>query len=325
MGPGRFVVGEKPVPAPNPGEVLLEVNRVGICGTDVRIFRGEMKERVAPPRILGHESVGIVRAAAHGGIFQPGQRVVVEPTIVCGRCDTCRNSTSQVCERLKILGIDEDGALQQFWAVPENRCHSVPENISDDVAAMVEPLAVAVHAVRAAALRTDDTVAVIGAGTIGSLIALLARKSEAKVTVFEINQHRIEFARKHGFTVLNPNEATTLMPAGMSVVFECSGAAEGARLMTVLAKGRARLVLVGIHRRETPVDLYQFFHRELSLQGVRAYSREDFAEAIRLAASAEMQLATLISARYPLEGIQQAVELAASNGATMKVLIDMRA
>lgn len=331
IGSGRFELLETAIPKPLPGEMLLEVSRVGICGTDVRIFQGHLQSRVGPRRILGHEAVSIVRESLAPGKFQAGDRVAVEPTIFCGQCAACRRGFTHVCQSLRILGIDQDGAFQQFWTVPENRCHAVPESISDDQGAMIEPLAVAVHSVRSAVLHAGESAAVIGAGTIGLLIAILAQKAGANVTVLEINPYRLELARLFHLRALNPEEPGVLQSipdltqrAGMNVIFEASGSAEGARMMTSLAAVRGRAILVGIHGEEVPTNLYQIFFRELSVQGVRAYASQDFTEAIRLLSTKEIDLTRIISARYPIDQIQEALEAAASSSSVMKILLDFR-
>jgi len=331
IGNGRFELLEKPIPKPLPGEILLEVSRAGICGTDVRIFQGHLQSRVGSGRILGHESISIVRESLAPGKFRAGDRVAVEPTIFCGQCAACRQGFTHVCQNLRILGIDLDGAFQEFWAVPENRCHPVPDSISDDQGAMIEPLAVAVHCVRLAALHAGETTVVIGAGTIGLLIAILAQKAGADVTVLEINPYRLELARQFHLHALNPEEPAVSQSlsdltrgAGVKVVFEASGSAKGARLMTSLAAVRGRAILVGIHGEEVPTNLYQIFFRELLVQGVRAYTSQDFTEAIRLLAAGEIDLTRIISARYPIDEIQKALEAAASSSSIMKILVDFR-
>ncbi|MEJ0088313.1 MAG: zinc-binding dehydrogenase [Limisphaerales bacterium] len=213
-------------------------------------------------------------------------------------------------------------------SVQDNRLHHVPDAISDDHAIMIEPLAVAVHALRLSDLRAGETVTVIGAGTIGLLIAILARKTGAKVILLEINPYRLEFAQQFQFEAFHPGEqghaATEITKREMNVIFEASGSPDGARLMTSLAAARGRIIVVGIHGQETPVDLYQVFARELSLQGTRAYSSDDFKEAIRLLAAGEINVAPFISKHYPLEQIQQAMEIAVSGGPWMKILADIQ-
>jgi (R,R)-butanediol dehydrogenase / meso-butanediol dehydrogenase / diacetyl reductase len=332
VGNGHFELVEKSMPTPLIGECLLEMSRAGICGTDLRIFQGHMHDRVGSRRILGHEAVSVVRETFSRGKFQVGDRVVVEPTIFCGNCMACQKGTTHVCQNLRILGIDEDGAFQQFWAVPEKRLHKLSHLISDDHAAMIEPLAVAVHSVRRAALRAGETVAVIGAGPIGLLIALLAQKTGAKVFVLEINPHRLEFARRLQLMTIDStgkNAEKTLKDltqgAGTNVLFEVSGSTDAARIMTVLPAVHGRVILVGIHSKHTPIDLYQVFLKELSIQGVRAYSHDDFTEAIRQLSEGEIDLAPFISKQYPLEELQQAMELAISGAPVMKTLINFAA
>ena len=329
-GNGRMEVLEKPVPKPSSGEVLLAVGRVGICGSDLLIFQGGMSHRAGPGRILGHEMVAVVAETTVGGIVQAGDRVVVEPTVSCGHCRACRRGLTHVCQHLRFLGIDADGALQQFWAVPANRLHKVPDAILDDCAAMVEPLAVAVHDVHLGAVRAGETVAIIGGGPIGLLIALLAKRAGGKVVVLEINLHRLAFARQLGLDAWNPQERSSVKflreftdGVGADVVFEASGSVMGARLMTSLAAIRGRLIIVGIQGKKVPVDLFQVFYRELSVQGTRAYSSEDFKEAIRLISDEEINLSEFISHRYPLRDIQAAMELARSGTPVMKILIDL--
>lgn len=329
-GVGHLEVLETPIPKPSGDEVLLEIRRVGICGSDVLIFQGGMSHRAGPGRILGHEMVAVVAGTTTGGSVQAGDRVVVEPTVSCGHCQACRRGLTHVCQHLRFLGIDADGALQQFWAVPANRLHQVPAAISDDDAALIEPLAVAVHDVRLAAVQPGETVAVIGGGSIGLFIALLAKRAGAKVIVLEINPFRVGFARELGLEARNSGECNPVDflneitdGAGADVVFEASGSASGARLMTALAAVRGRLMIVGIQGKEVPVDLFQTFYRELNIQGARAYASADFKEAIRLVADGEVNVARFISRRFPLENVQAALELARSGGPLMKILIDL--
>lgn len=317
------------MPKPLPGESLLEMSRVGICGTDLRIFQGHLRDRVGSRRILGHEAVSIVRETSPHGKFRVGDRVAVEPTIFCGECAACRKGFTHACQNMRILGIDQDGAFQQFWAVPENRLHKLSDVLLDDPAAMIEPLAVAVHSVRLAVLHAGETVAVVGAGTIGLLIATLARKAGARVIVLEINLHRLEFARQLQLTALDPKAEGAMQTlkdltqaAGADVLFEASGSIDGARMMTSLSAVHGRVILVGIHSQATPTDLYQIFFRELSIQGVRAYSSDDFREAIRLVSTGEVNPVPFISKQYPLEQLQQAMELAVSGAPAIKYLVN---
>ncbi len=330
LGAGRTEVLEKPVPTPAAGEVLLAVKQVGVCGTDLLIFQGGMAHRAGPGRILGHEMVAVVAETSGEGNFKAGDRVVVEPTVSCGHCRACRRGLTHVCQHLRFFGIDADGALQQFGAVPADRLHKVPAAIVDEHAVLVEPLAVAVHDVRQAAVQPGETVAVIGGGPIGLFIALLARRAQAKPVVLEINPYRLAFARQLGLEAWNPQERSPAEfmeeftdGAGAEVVFEVSGSATGARLLTDLAAVRGRLMVVGIQGREVPMDLFQVFYRELSVQGARAYSSADFKEALRLIADKEINPAPFITQRYPLKDIQAALEFARSGAPVMKLLIDL--
>jgi (R,R)-butanediol dehydrogenase / meso-butanediol dehydrogenase / diacetyl reductase len=330
IGPGSLKLAEHPAPKKNPGEILLEVRRAGICGTDLRIFQGHMKNRVGNARILGHEMAATVKEISPDAEFDIGDRVVVEPTIFCGNCPPCRRGSTHVCKNLRLVGIDQDGAFQQFLTVPPDRLHKLPDAISDDHAVMIEPLSVAVHAVRLASLRAGETVAVIGGGTIGLLIAILAEKTGAKVVVLETNSYRRDLARQFHLETCNPKEQDAgqfisdfTSGAGANVVFEASGSREGALVMTSLAAIQGRIIIVGIHDNEVPTNLFQVFFKELSFQGVRAYAACDFKEAIRLIFSGEINPAPFLSRHYPLEKIQEAMEFALSGATVMKILIDI--
>jgi (R,R)-butanediol dehydrogenase / meso-butanediol dehydrogenase / diacetyl reductase len=332
VGNGHFELVEKSMPTPLTGECLLEISRAGICGTDLRIFQGHMNDRVGSRRILGHEAVSVVKETCSRGKFRVGDRVVVEPTIFCGKCTACQKGTTHVCQNLRILGIDEDGAFQQFWVVPEKRLHKLSHLISDDHAVMIEPLAVAVHSLRRAALCAGETVTVIGAGPIGLLIALLAQKAGTKVFVLEINPHRLQFARRLQLTAIDStgknaekNLKDLTQGTGTNVLFEASGSMDAARMMTLLPAVHGRVILVGIHSHHTPIDFYQIFLKELSIQGVRAYSHDDFKEAIRQVSGGEIDLTPFISKQYPLEELQQAMERAISGAPVIKTLINFAA
>src|SRR2546426_26234 len=161
-GPRKFTMGSLPEPTPGPGEALLRMRRVGICGTDLHIFQGHLDHRVPRGGVIGHETLAEVVDAPPGSGFSAGERVVVEPLRVCGACRACRTGAAYLCYSLKVLGVDEPGGMQEYWAVATPRLLKVPATLSDDEAAMIEPLAVATHDVRRAEVKAGDAVVVFG-------------------------------------------------------------------------------------------------------------------------------------------------------------------
>jgi len=155
-GPRTFRPGTAPVPVPGPGEALLRVRRVGICGTDLHIFQGHLENRVPHRGVIGHETFAeVAEAPAESGV-KAGDRVVVEPLRFCGSCRACRMGAYYICYDLKVLGVDLPGGMQEFWAVPAARLLKVPDALTDDHAALVEPLAVATHDVRRAGVQAGE-------------------------------------------------------------------------------------------------------------------------------------------------------------------------
>jgi 2-desacetyl-2-hydroxyethyl bacteriochlorophyllide A dehydrogenase len=325
----RFRIGEAPMPAPAADEALLRVRRVGICGTDLHIFQGHLDHRIPLGGTIGHETLAEIAEAPAASGFRAGERVVVEPLKTCGACRACRMGGAYLCYRLRVLGVEESGGMQEYWAVPVANLMRVPATLGDDEAAMIEPLAVATHDVRRAEVKAGDTVLVFGGGPIGALIAMVARRRGARVVVSEVNPFRVDILRKLGLDVVGPGQdleafvETWTGGDGADVVFEVTGNPAAVRAMTDVVRVWGTISMVAIHGEPLPVDLYRFFARELTMHGSRLYSRQDWEEAIGLAASGAVTLPPLVSRRIPLESLQQGMEEALRGGPVMKVLIDL--
>jgi (R,R)-butanediol dehydrogenase / meso-butanediol dehydrogenase / diacetyl reductase len=330
-GNRRFRVGPAARPTPGPGETLLRVRRVGICGTDLHIFQGHLDHRIPRGGVIGHETLAEIAEAPSASGFGSGERVVVEPLRTCGACRACRMGAAYLCYRLRVLGVEEPGGMQDYWAVPTDRLLRVPTTLSDDEAAVIEPLAVATHDVRRAEVKPGDAVLVFGGGPIGALIAMVARHRGARVVVAEVNPFRVEMLGKLGLDVVGPGRDLKAFVDewtggdGADVVFEVTGNPAAVKAMTDLVRVWGTISMVAIHGEPLPVDLYRFFARELTMHGSRLYSRGDWEEAIRLAAAGAVTLAALVSRKIPLESLQQGMEEALRGGPVMKVLIDLTA
>lgn len=302
-------IGESPPRAPGLGEVRLRVAYSGICGTDYHVYLGHMDHRVIPPLVIGHEMSGVVAETGEGVTgLKAGDKVVVRPLAPCRQCPACRAGYSHICEKINVLGVDSPGTFQDSWTVPAETLHRLPDEIDMKEAAVIEPVAVAAHDVRLGKVSDKDYVVVLGAGPIGMLVALLARTRGARVLISEINQFRLNLAGEMGMEAVNPDEidlpeyvAERTGGAGADIVFEVTGSADGAEMMTRLPRTRGRVVIVGIFAGPEKVDLRQILWRELRVMGTRLYEPEDFEAAIPLVAGKKLPLDRFITDVRPLE------------------------
>lgn len=312
------------------GEVRLKMAYVGVCGTDVHIYHGKMDARVKPPQIIGHEVSGVIDELGEGvSDWKVGENVTVRP-LNPGKEMPADNGFRHIGQNLKFIGIDSAGGMQQYWNVPAFTLHKLPENLSLQLGAMIEPLAVACHDVRLGELVADENAIVIGGGPIGLLVALVARQKGANVMISEVNKNRIEFIQSIGFQTVNPIEQDLVKTveeftkgAMADVVFEVSGVQAGVTAMTQLPKVRGRIVMVAIHSEPKAVDLFRFFWREIKLIGARVYEPEDFDEAIAMAASGTLPLDKMITQVSPLEDAKKVFETIDQNPAGMKYLLEI--
>jgi (R,R)-butanediol dehydrogenase / meso-butanediol dehydrogenase / diacetyl reductase len=315
---------------PGPGQVQIRVSHCGVCGTDLHIFHGAMDKRVKMPAILGHEMSGVITAAGPGvSDWREGDRVTVMPLDPCGACPACNAGHSHICQKLNFIGIDSPGAFQSLWTVAAKTLLRLPPELSLAHGALVEPLAVACHDVRLAEIRPGEHVVVIGGGPIGMLVALVARHAGGNVVVAEVNPFRVALAKRLGLEAVNPKETDAVRfiedrtgGAGADAVFEVSGSKAGVAVMPHLLRTRGRMVVVAIFAQPVEIDLFRVFWRELKLIGVRVYEREDFAKAIKLAASGELPLDALITETTSLDGLGESFAKMDSGGECMKILID---
>jgi 2-desacetyl-2-hydroxyethyl bacteriochlorophyllide A dehydrogenase len=331
-GAKTFEVQDRPDVPPKADEVQIDVAFTGICGTDLHVLHGDMDARVSIPAIIGHEMSGRVAAiGADVSGWEIGEPVTVMPSSWCGTCPACRAGNQHICQRLNFIGIDSAGAMQRHWNVPAETLVRLPVELSLEAAALVEPVAVAVHDVRRAALSAGEKVVVVGGGPVGMLIATVAAQAGADIVLLEVNAYRRKVAEELGLVVVDPStvDISTMIDswtqgAGAAVAFEVSGAAAGLDAAVDVLAVRGRLVLVAIHPTPRPINLHRFFWRELTLVGARLYERSDFERAVELVAGGSIPTAALVSRIEPIENIAEAFAALESGGDIMKVLIDCR-
>lgn len=324
------VVDRAPAP-PAPGEVQVAVSYVGLCGTDLHVYLGDMDARVGRRAVIGHEMSG--RVAGLGDDvegLEAGRPVTVLPTRFCGRCRACEQGHSNVCYNMDFIGLDSPGALQELWNVPADLVVPLDESVDLRDAALTEPLAVAVHDVRRARIRTGESVLVVGGGPIGILIGLVAQAAGGHVVLSEPEGARREAAEELGIPTVDPTsqdpagiiDAGAAQGGGADVVFEVSGAAAGMDCAVESLAAHGRLIQVAIHARRREVDLHRFFWRELEMYGARLYHKEDMVTAAELIRDRRVPVARLITSVVPMENTSRAfAEL--RRGSAMKILVSV--
>jgi (R,R)-butanediol dehydrogenase / meso-butanediol dehydrogenase / diacetyl reductase len=321
---GDVRVEDVPRPAPGPGELLLRVSWAGICGTDLEeylsgpaIIPTDVPNRLtgrAAPLTLGHEFVGTVAALGDGvSDFRLGERVAPEVVLFCGVCFFCRRHEYALCVNWAALGLMADGGLADYAVVPAATAARLPDSLSDEEGALVEPTEVAVRAIRKSDLHLGESVAVVGGGTIGLLVLQVARAvGAAAVHVIEPLESRRRLALHLGATAAwdaGAPEADELLReacqgVGPDVVFECAGGPTTADLAIRLARKGGRIVLVGIRPEAVPISTLEIVTGEKHLVGsVQHHYDEDLPTAVRLLAERRVQVGSLITGRIPLERV----------------------
>ena len=322
--PGTLVVPEK-------GEVRVKVAYCGLCGTDLHVYHGNMDARVGDHRVIGHEMSGTVEAIGEGvENVAVGDNIVIRPLAPCNDCPACTRGHSHICQNLKFLGLDTDGALQQSWTVPDYTVHKLPSSLSLKNAALVEPVAVACHDVARSRLEAGEDVLIIGGGPIGIMIAMVAKEKGGKVTISEVNEHRLQIAQDLGFDTINPAQADIgevmyekTQNKGADVIFEVSGSQAGVDGMTEAAATRCRIVMVAIHAEKPKIDLFKFFWREIELLGARVYTGDDFEMAIKMLDSGSIDCESIITNVQDLEKVGDVLADLSGNPQALKSLIQV--
>lgn len=319
-------VEEVSLPEVPPGWALVRVACTGICGTDLGIVRGK-HPRARRGLILGHEISGWVEVTAPGGPPE-GTLVVAEPLISCGECRACREGHSHVCARLGLFGIDAPGGAAQFVALPPSVLHQVPAGVEPTQAALTEPLAVAVHAVRRSGMEAGDVVAVFGAGPIGILTALVARHEGAShVVVAEPNARRRAVVSDMGLIAvpdgaqLRDTVAELSQGDGADTTFDSAAHPAVAAELADVTRVLGRVVIVGVYKEPAAVDLQAVCFKEQSVVGVRVYTREDVRTAIDLIAHNALGLDRFPVSVYGFDRISDAFDAAATGSDGLKVLL----
>ena len=332
--PGKIIFREIEKPEPKPGEVLIKIMNIGICGSDIHVYHGK-HPFTKYPVTQGHEVSGLVEKLGVGVTgFTPGQKVTIQPQVVCGECYPCRHGKYNLCEKLKVMGFQTTGTASHYFAVDAKKVTPLPEEMSLEEGAMIEPLAVAVHAVRQAGDVAGKDICVLGAGPIGILTAQTAKGMGArKVMITDISDIRLAKAAEVGVDVcVNTRErdfaqafVETFGPDKADVIYDCAGTNITMDQAIQNARKGSTIILVAVFAGPATVDLAVLNDHELDLNTTMMYRNEDYIKAIELANEKKVQLKPLISKKFPFRSYLEAYQYIDENReSTMKVIIDVQ-
>jgi 2-desacetyl-2-hydroxyethyl bacteriochlorophyllide A dehydrogenase len=315
-------ITEAPVPAPGPGEVLVRSVLVGLCGSDTHAVQGR-HPNIRLPYHPGHEVVGVAVGS--------GRRVTLEPDLPCWDCKQCRAGRENLCENLRFFGCGHpQGGLADYFTIDARRLHDVPDDLDDRTAALIEPLATPLHAVRLAGGVADRAVAVLGAGTIGLLVIRVARAQGARrivATARSAAKRALALAAGADAVVdASAADAVAQIRAALGesadVVFDCVAEESTVHQAVGIADKGGTIVVVGVPAGEVRVPLHVLQDSQLRVQGSATYLPEDFADAIALLRAGTVRAADVITAVHPFAEAAEAFRAAASGG-QVKVLIEV--
>ena len=332
-GPFVFQTGEADIPAAGDGEVLLKIDCVGICASDMQIYHGKHRF-MRYPVILGHEAAARVeKTGSRVSGFARGDTVTIEPQVFCGECFPCKNGRFNVCENLSFIGVHRDGCSQEYLALDAKYLHKVPPSMPVELVTLVEPFAVGVGAVRRSSRLTGANVAVVGAGAIGNFTAQAAKALGAeKALITDINQGRLDWAAECGIDYCVNTSGKSLKEAindcfgkrRADIIIDCAAAGPGFRSILEAARPCSEIIVTGNYKEPVEFTVPLLQRQEISMLGHMMYVREDYQIAIELLAEGKIAAAKTVSKVFPFDEYVTAFEYADANAdSIMKLMIKL--
>ena len=331
--PGEIEFREIPVPEPGPDQVLVKIKRIGVCGSDIHVYHGT-HPYTGYPVTQGHEVSGqIVSLGEYVKDLAVGQKVTIEPQVFCGRCYPCLHGKYNLCEKLKVMGFQTTGTASEYFAVDASKVTVLPDEMTYNDGAMIEPLAVTVHAAKRFPDLKGAKCAVLGCGPIGILqIQSLKALGAKEVFATDISDGRLALAKELGadYIVNTAKEdfaekfLEAFGPDKADVIYDCAGSDITMDQAIQNARKGSTIILVAVFGKRASVDLAKLNDSELDLNTSMMYRHEDYVDAIRLVNEGKIQLKPLQTAHFAFEDYLEAYKyIDANREATMKVLIDV--
>lgn len=329
--PYTFAVKDVPMPEINADQVLVKIERLGICGSDIQIYHGQHKF-MKFPLVIGHEASGIIaKTGSNVRDFTKGDRVVIQPQNFCESCAPCREGLHNVCENLSIMGVYESGMAADYFVVDPSKLLKLPPEVSLDQGALIEPIAVAAAAVRKSLGVKDARVVVMGAGPIGNLVGQVASaEGAAQVLMTDINDIRLETAQKCGLSLCRNTGGISLTEAiekhfgsdGADIIFDCAGVKQSITQAVQAARRGSRLVVVANFKESVEIELVLLQRKEITMFGIMMYLKKDFEKGISLIAQNKIHTEPLISKHFDLDQVVDAYKYADEKAReVMKILL----
>lgn len=331
--PGTIVFEDVAEPVVGDGQVRIRVERIGVCGSDIHVFKGK-HPFVTYPLIQGHEFAGVVESVGSGVTdISVGDKVTATPQEVCGTCPACRRGQYNACEELKVRGFQAPGCGQDLFVTEAEKLVRLPADFTPEQGAFIEPVAVAVHSTGRAGDMQGKNVVVAGAGTIGNLVAQACRnRGAAKVLITDVSDFRLEVARQVGMTntcnvakePLDDAAARVFGADGYDLAVEVSGVEASLTSLVAGVNKGGILLIVGVFEDKPVVDMSVVCEHELDVKGSMMYRHEDWVEAVQWVAAGDIRTEPLVSKHFSFEQFPEAYSYIAREGArSMKVMIDL--
>ncbi len=330
--PGKIIFTDVPVPVVKPNQISVKMMRIGVCGSDVHVNHGK-HPYTSYPVVQGHEvSAQVIEIGSEVTNVAVGDKVTIQPQVVCGTCYPCTHGMYNACEELKVMGFQTTGMASDFFVTEADKALKLPETISWDHGAMIEPLAVAIHAIKRYGDISGRRVLVLGGGPIGNLVAQTALAMGAeKVLLSEISNYRLKTAEKCGIATVNQTkedlkEAITnnFGSDGADVIFECVGINATMDQAISYARKGSDIVVVGVFGDLGTINMGYIQDHELRLIGTAMYREEDYIKAIELVGAGLIEFDALITSHVNFKDYSEAYKLIDEQmDQVMKVIINM--